>query len=126
MHERLARDRRRAELRETLRTKHENARQQAVGRQEKYWVRRDKADRDARRVHVASEQARAGPVCFLPALPEAAQLSKATWARDRMREKTPDRSESIRAVEGLSDVWVGTYVNAWKGPTVEKVRARQA
>lgn len=124
-------DEHRADLRRTLGEKRNAARQQGAARREKYWMRREREEAAA----AAQEQA-AAPVrtrlerlgdeeeeiVFLPSLPHGRTLAKQTWAKDRLRIREQDKEEIINEVSKLSDVWVGSIVNAWKQPTAEDVR----
>ena len=48
------------------------------------------------------------PVLFLPTLPEAKAIAKATWAKDPTAPKrSVELDETIREVSSLSDVWIG-------------------
>lgn len=59
------------------------------------------------------------PVLFLPTLPEAKAIAKATWAKDPTAPKRAvELDETIREVSALQDVWIGSLVKKWQ------VRAR--
>jgi len=116
-------DERRDERRSVLHSKRERAREQAIGRKEKYWVRRDLEKQREQRFHQAVEEPIDEPIRFLPQIPAVARAARATWAKDpccTTRLRSPDRAEVIREVAELRDVWVGTYVAAWKAPTAEQ------
>merc|ERR1712216_306479 len=103
--------------------KQERARELAIGRRERSWLAREKEEQREQRVQDTLAATMNQPVLFLPQLPEAARLAKATWAKDPTRIRTPDRHESIREVEKLADVWVGSLVEKWKKPSAEESAA---
>jgi hypothetical protein len=126
-HEQRRRERiddRRAELQHQLRQKREESKQRGLRRQEKFWLRREKEDRQVERVHKAVEKARDG-IAFLPELPAAKRVAQQTWARDHVRERSPDRREAVEAVEKLQDVWAGSIIFKWKQPEKEEVALKK-
>lgn len=117
-------EKRREEAISTLRTKHETSRQQGLDRQERFWLRRQHAEQRDQEVQRAVEATAKAPVRFLPALPEAARLAKATWAKDPCApSRLAEREETIREISQLQDVWVGSIINAWKAPSAEEKAA---
>ena len=55
------------------------------------------------------------PVLFLPTLPEAKAIAKATWAKDPTAPKrSVELDETIREVSSLQDVWIGSLVKKWQ------------
>ena len=55
------------------------------------------------------------PVLFLPTLPEAKAIAKATWAKDPTAPKrSVELDETIREVSALQDVWIGSLVKKWQ------------
>jgi len=57
------------------------------------------------------------PVLFLPTLPEAKAIAKATWAKDPTAPKRAvELDETIREVSALQDVWIGSLVKKWQAP----------
>ena len=100
------------------------ARQRAVARNEKFWKRREREDAYAEKVRDAWETAYTDQVVFLPQMPEAATMARKTWAREPVRERTPDRDCVRKEIEGLSDVWAGSIVRAWAKPSKESEAAK--
>jgi len=114
-------DRRREEALLTLRSKRHHAHEKAIGRQELTALRRLREERRERKVQQALEETMRQPVLFLPALPEAKAIAKATWAKDPTAPRRQiDREESIREVSSLQDVWVGSLIQKWQVPTMEQ------
>ena len=118
-----ARDERREDRLNVIRARQERARELAINRQERYWVAREREQQREQKVQEVLADTMRQPVRFLPQLPEAARLAKATWAKDPTRIRTPDRDESIREVERLNDVWVGSIIEKWKKPSAEEAAA---
>lgn len=55
------------------------------------------------------------PVLFLPTLPEAKAIAKATWAKDPTAPKrSVELDETIREVSSLQDVWIGSLIKKWQ------------
>jgi len=103
-----------------LRSKRDQNRQQGLSRQERYWLRRKMEEAHEHKVQQALEETVNAPVLFLPALPEAKAIAKATWAKDPTApRRAVEREESIREVAQLQDVWVGSIIEKWKAPTAE-------
>ena len=86
-------------------------------------MRRERDDRKQRRVQAASTDAGAEEVRFLPSLPEVQRVARQTWARDTLRQKTPDHLAEVQEVQRLNDVWVGSIIEGWKAPSQEQVCA---
>lgn len=100
-----------------------DARQRALERRETYWVRREQQEQRAALVHRVCAAALSDSITFLPRMPEAASLARATWARDGTEEASADRDEAVRQVrEGLSDdtAIIAALVAGWQKPSHEK------
>ena len=68
-------------------------------RQERYWIRRHREERAQQKVQQVLAETMNAPVLFLPALPEAQAIARATWAKDPTApRRDTDREESIREV----------------------------
>jgi len=110
-------DHKRHEDRAKLATKHERQRQMGLGRQERYWLRKQQEERAQHKVQEALAETVNAPVLFLPTLPEAKAIAKATWAKDPTAPKRAvELDETIREVSALQDVWIGSLVKKWQAP----------
>ncbi|KOO34014.1 hypothetical protein Ctob_013148 [Chrysochromulina tobinii] len=91
-----------------------------------YWARRNRMHMEAheesvRKIEAQVQEALAetvnAPVLFLPTLPEAKAIAKATWAKDPTAPKRAvELDETIREVSALQDVWIGSLVKKWQAP----------
>ena len=127
-----AAEQRRRELIAAMAEKTVATRNAGLRRNEKYWLRREREESKEQRRQIAAEPVRVKvrslsadeqPV-FLPSLPAGRALAKKTWARDPVRERTAVRLEEEREVGRLQDVWVGSIINEWKDPEMEKKAAQ--
>ena len=116
---------RREDMLTVMRKNRDEARQKALERHEKYWMRRDRDDKRQEHVNAIDSQARQSAVRFLPALPAAQRIAKQTWAKEPTRERTADRLEEIRDVQKLQDEWIGGLINFWKEPSKEQKAAEK-
>ena len=54
--------------------------------------------------------------CVHAHAPSSALLARqASWAKDPLRIRTPERREAADEVAQLPDVWVGKHVEQWQG-----------
>ena len=59
-------------------------------------------ERHATHIQQVSESALEQEFVFLPKLPEAAELARATWARGEARELPQEREEAVSSVHALN------------------------
>lgn len=105
----------RQKRRDFLREKHETRRAAALEHNEQFWMRKTQDEARRARVAEALQQASEEEVVFLPRVPELRHLAKASWAKDPLRIRTPERREAADEVAQLPDVWVGKHVEQWQG-----------
>ena len=121
----------REKLLERMKKKREVARLGALARKDGgtqgYWLRKQVQEQHVVHIQQISDDASRKPIKFLPDLPEAAEVSRQTWAFDSAVLSPRTSAETRREVVELSDgaAIANQIVAAWSKPGHEKVFGRQ-